>query len=234
MCVLTTMADLVILFLFDQARGAFQLPPSVSGQLHAPDSLLRMAPIGSDDIATLMLHREEPLFVKQSSLIAKELLENPHTRSGNFEQREEIASTAAMPLRVNNETIGVLFVNFRRPQRFDAPQKLLIEGLGHYIAIALKNAQTFAQLHLRRAHELGILQYVDRELNRMLDLQSILDKILELAEQQIDATSAAITLYDAKKHEFRVGAAIGGRRRTTAHIHHSPGCQFYYTLDYGS
>jgi GAF domain-containing protein len=207
---IATTADLAILFLFDHARGAFQLPPSVSGKLHAPDSLLRMAPTGSDDIATLMLHREEPLFVKQSSLIAEELLENPHTRTGNFEQREEIASTAAMPLRVNNETLGVLFVNFRRPQRFDAPQKLLIEGLGHYIAIALKNAQTFAQLHLRRAQELSTLQYVDRGLNRMLDLQSILDKILELAEQQIDATSAAITLYDAKKHEFRVGAAIGG------------------------
>jgi GAF domain-containing protein len=206
---IVTMADVVILFLFDHARGAFQLPPSVSGKLRDPDSFLLMSPKRPDDIAELMLRREEALFAKQSSRIAEELLQDPSTRTGNFAQREEIASTAALPLRINNETVGVLFINFRRPQRFNSPQKLLIEGLGHYVAIALKNAQTFAQLRLRHMRELDILQHVDRELNRMLDLQSILDKILELAKQQVDATIATITLYDAKKHEFRAGSALG-------------------------
>lgn len=203
-----TMADIVVLFLFDQTRRRFQLPPSVSGQLHDPDSLLLMSPQRADDIAKLMLHREEPVFVKQSSSLATELLEDLSVRTGNFAEREEIASTAAIPLRVNNETVGVLFVNFRLPQRFDSPQKLLIEGLGHYIAVAIKNAQTFEKLRLRRTSELDILQHVDRELNRMLDLQSILDKILELANKQIDATTATITLYDAKKHEFRIASVI--------------------------
>jgi GAF domain-containing protein len=204
-----TMADVVILFLFDHNRGRFQLPPSVSGQLRDPDSLLLMSPRRSDDIAELMLHREEPLFVKQSPLIAEELLADQSTRTGNFAQREEIASTAAIPLRVNHEIVGVLFVNFRLPQRFDSPQKLLIEGLGHYIAVAIKNAQIFEKLRLRRISEFGILQHVERELNRMLDLQSVLDKILELAEKQIDANIATIALYDTKKHEFRIASAIG-------------------------
>src|SRR5947207_3648152 len=206
---IATMADVVILFLFDQNRGGFQFPPSVSGKLNDPDSLLRMSPKQPDDIAELMLHREEPLFAKQSSLLANELLEEPPPRTGKFEQREEIASTAALPLRVNHEIVGVLFVNFRRPQRFDSPQKLLIEGLGHYIAVAIKNAQTFEKLRMRHTIELDIFQHVDRELNRMLDLQSILDKILELAETQIDAIHATITLYDAKKHEFRIASTIG-------------------------
>jgi GAF domain-containing protein len=206
---IATMADIVVLFHVDRARGGFRLPPSVSGDLHDPASFLRMSPKRPDDLAELMLKQAEPIFAKQSASLAQTLLADPQVRTGNFEQREEIASTAAIPLQVNNENVGVLFVNFRLPQRFDSPQQLLIEGLGHYIAIAIKNAETFEQLRFRHTRELDILQHIDRELNRMLDLQSILDKILELAKQQVDASIATVILHDSKKREFRIASAIG-------------------------
>src|SRR5438105_15302477 len=101
-----------------------------------------------------------------------------HVRQGNFQEREKICSTAALPLQVGDEIVGVLFVNFRQPQHFDATQKLVIEGLAHYAAIAIKNAQVFGTLIERRIRELEILRHIDLELSRTLELESVLDRLL--------------------------------------------------------
>ena len=60
----------------------------------------------------------------------------------------------------------MLFVNFRQLQRFDGTQKLFIDGLAHYAAIAIKNAHTFGTLVQRRVHELEIFQDIDRALSQ--------------------------------------------------------------------
>ena len=204
-----TKADLAILFPYIPPLQQFSLPARYAGTLLQPSSILSMSRIRSGNVAELMLRQPEPLFVKNSETITAELGDASFTRQGNFEQREEICSTAAIPLLINEVFVGVLFVNFRQPQRFDGPQKLLIEGLAHYAAVAIKNAQAFDALNQRRTQELGILQDIDRELNRTLDLQHILDLILELAFKHITCDEATIALYDPDTHELRNTAAVG-------------------------
>ena len=97
----------------------------------------------SDDLAKLMLQHVQPIFAEKGTTIYSDLHGHTHIRQGSFGQREKIRSTAAMPLRVGDELVGVLFVNFRQSQHFDATQKLFIEGLAHYAAIAIKNSQVF-------------------------------------------------------------------------------------------
>jgi GAF domain-containing protein len=203
-----TQADIVILYPYEADRERFVSPPRIAGNLL--DSAIRyILPSQPDDIAALMLHHGEPIFAKESVSLYTELLGNAQTRSGNFQEREHIRSTAAVPLQVGEEQVGILFANFRQPQRFDATQKLFIEGLGHYAAIAIKNAQVFGTLIQRRVRELEILQKIDRELNRTLDLESLLNTLLKLAQEQVPADEASILIYNNRTQALEIPAAIG-------------------------
>jgi GAF domain-containing protein len=203
-----TKADVVILYPYLAAHQRFVLPPRISGTLLAssPES---MFPGQQDDIAILMLHREKPIFAKQSATVYSELRISAHADEENFVRREQISSMAVVPLRVQDESVGTLFINFRQPQRLDASQKLFIEGLAHYAAIAIKNSQIFGSLSQRRVHELEILQYIDRELSRTLNLKSLLDTLLRVAHEQVPAEEAAILLYNPRTQALEVAAAIG-------------------------
>lgn len=203
-----TKADLVVLYPYEPTLQCFDFPARIAGTL-LDSTIQSMYPNRPDAIASLMLHRERPIFAKDSTLLYTELQGNDLIRQGTFPQREKIRSAAAMPLRVGDESVGVLFVNFRQPQRFDATQKLFIEGLAHYAAIAMKNAQEYGSLIQRRVRELEILQYIDRELNRTLDLESILNTLLRLAREQVHAEEAAISLYDPRTQVLELATVLG-------------------------
>jgi len=203
-----TRADIVVLYPYESAAQRFVLPPRIAGTLYE-SSLQSLFPSRPDDIARLALHHVEPIFAKESFTMYRTLQSDQGMRQGNFQEREQIHSTAAMPLRVGDVSVGVLFVNFRKAQRFDASQKLFIEGLAHFAAIAIKNAQEYGSLIQRRVRELEILQSIDRELNRNLDLESVLDTLLKLANEQVHAEGALIWLHNTLTQALEPKAGIG-------------------------
>src|SRR5205823_7489157 len=87
-------------------------------------------------------------------------------------------------------------------------QKLLIEGLAHYAAIAIKNAQEYGTLIQRRLRELEILQNIDRKLSRTLELEPVLSTLLRLAHEQVPAEEACILLYNTRIQALEIPAAI--------------------------
>lgn len=203
-----TQADIVILYPYEAGRQQFIFPPRIAGTLYAsfPQG---MGPRLPNDIASVAVQLAEPVFAKESHTIYNSMQSDVRLREVNFQQREKIRSTAVVPLRVKNESVGVLFINFRQPQRFDATQKKLIDGLAHYAAIAIKNAQEYGSLILRRVHELEILQHIDRELNQSLDLESVLYTLLRLAQEHVPAEEASILLNTPGLLVLETAAAIG-------------------------
>ena len=208
-----TKTDIVILFPYVQAQMKFDLPPTMSGKLHYPNSP-RLRESSPDDISTLALNHGAPVFENSADLYEK-LGGQPDRRLGNFEQREQLSSTAMVPLRVGDETVGVLFINYRQPQRFDAPQKHLILGLSNYAAIAIENSRKFSELIRNRTQELNILRTIAREISKTLDLDQILNTILceatEHLQQRVgfEGLDAAVLLYNAAEHCLEVKAAYG-------------------------
>jgi len=81
--------------------------------------------------------------------------------------------------------------------------------LTHYAAIAIKNAQAFGSLSYRRIHELEVLQNIDRELNRILDLNAVLATLLKLAKEQVDSDGTTILLYNPRTQMLEPAMAIG-------------------------
>jgi GAF domain-containing protein len=204
----TTQADIAVLYPYVQASRQFQFPPNVSGTFLVPEfpqpSFSR-----PDDIASLTLKQSQPVFAKDSSELYAKLGGDPGPRMGNFEQREKIRSTAALPLRVGDEKVGVLFVNYRQPQRFDAPQKQLIEGLASYAAIAIKNSRELQTLTRRHVAELELLREIDRELNRSLDPKQVMNTMLVRASAHISADGASVLLYNSRTKTLEPQATFG-------------------------
>ncbi len=203
-----TQADIVILYPYEAKRQHFVLPPRIAGKLGASFSQ-GMGPRQPNDIVAVALQLVEPIFAKESTIIYSRMHDSVRIREENFQLRENIRSTAVVPLRVGDESVGVLFINFRQRQRFDATQKKLIDGLAHYAAIAIKNAQEYGSLIQRRVQELEILQNIDRELNRTLDLKSVLYTLLRLAHEHVPTEEASILLHNPKTQILETVAAIG-------------------------
>lgn len=206
-----TRADVIVLYPYNRTTKSFVSPPSIAGMLRDPASQHTARPSRTDDIALLMLSQPAAIFARESFQLYTQLRGNiPLVERKRFYEREQLCSTAAIPLYVEEKAVGVLFINFRQPQLFDATQRLLIDGLAHAAAIAIKNARTFEQLNERRIHELEALQKIDSALNTPEpDLQSVLTTILKIGHKEVDADYSSILLYNAQEQMLTCGASTG-------------------------
>jgi GAF domain-containing protein len=207
----TTKADIVVLYSYqgnEEPPKRFILPPYQSGQFIEP-SFPKLGNVEPDDIALLVLAEGEPIFEREAAELYRNLGGDPGKRKGAFEQREKISSTAALPMRVDGETVGILFVNFRHPQRFDAPQKNLILSLANFAATAIRNSRRLEAAVQRRVEDLERLRRIDREISKSLNLNQVLQNILQEAHTVIRADDSAIALFDVSAQALKVEASIG-------------------------
>lgn len=202
-----TQADNVILYPYESATRRFILPPRVSGQLRDLTPLLTRT-LRSYDIAVRALEYDRAIFSNEGASLYTILRGDLRVDEINFQEREQLRSAAMIPLKVGDVAAGVLFVNYRQPQQFYTQQKLLIEGLGHYAAIALRNAQAFDTVMQRRIRELEIFQEIDRELSRTVQLNDVLETILRLAHDHVTSEEASILLYNPDGHILEPRATI--------------------------
>jgi GAF domain-containing protein len=209
----TSWADIVILFPYHKDKNEFGAM-HCAGDFREPDKVMREIR-RPDDLAWLVLDKTEPVYVKDCKTLHQELGGDvTKQRTGNFEQREGIASVAALPLSVNNEEEGVLFVNFRHEQRFDEPQKQLISGLASVAAIAIKNSRAFTGALQQRSDDLEALLSIASEINRTYDLDKVLEIILQKAQERIPAvTEVAILLYDSFTKTLEVKKWLGAHQK---------------------
>jgi GAF domain-containing protein/anti-sigma regulatory factor (Ser/Thr protein kinase) len=203
----STNADIVTLYPYLPSEDRFG-QPIFQGTLRRPEFL--RPKIRTDNIAWLTLKKGEPVWAKNSTQLYKALGGDTKKREGNFEEREEIRSTAAISLQIGNEAIGVLFVNFRVVQRFPAAQKNLILGLANYAAIAIKNYRKYTAANQRRFDDLVTLQKIDRKMRQTPKLKEVLYAILDGAAGRIPAADeSAILLYNHRTEQLETAAAIG-------------------------
>ncbi len=203
-------ADVVVLYPYERIPQRFVFPPCLAGTL-LNSSIKPLLSSQADNIASLMLGYKKPIFAKESAILYTELYGNEYIQKRNFQERENIRSTAAVPLQVRGETVGVLVVNFRQPQRFDATQKLLIEGLAHYAAIAIKNVQAYER-EKRLAEEAQVLNEISREITSQLDHVQVFDLILEKALELTHSHMGNLMLYDPELNDLWMATERGAMK----------------------
>jgi PAS domain S-box-containing protein len=139
-------------------------------------------------------------------------------KNRRFAVAERVQSCAAIPLRVANGTVGVLFANYRKPFRFTENDLAALRHIADQAAIAIHNAQLFEKAENQRhaLHDLAgtLLSATTRK--------TALDGALGVIAEQLKVTASEIVLPDGHGH-LRATAAWGWELRSEVLLGHGRG-----------
>lgn len=144
-------ADIIILYRYDQKKRIILWPPITSGLLFQAE-LIKYELTESSVPYRFLLHGINH-FAFDSK---KDKMMNPELKSEEenkkcFVIRENISSSAGIMLKVSNEIVGVLFINYRKSHEFDENEKQIIELYSSYIALAIQNVLHFREKEISDA-----------------------------------------------------------------------------------
>jgi len=205
-------ADLVELYRYSPGREDL-----VAAYVSVGEKLVDIEPVKRilpDDVAAQVLSLSTPLFTTDSQRTP--LLSEPFKteRKGMPEQRfvvrERIASTAAIPLMVSGEAVGILFVNYRSPQRFPVEQQDLIQLFASQAAVAIHNAQLFQQRET--------LQRIARDITSVLDGDTLLQRTLERSLELLNCEFGSISVFNSVSNSLQFRYAVGKASNLSVHL----------------
>lgn len=149
-------AEPVTLFQYDQNAGQLLPPPIFAGQLRAKREYVENFVFTGHSFAELVIKNGESLYL-ENDIDGHPLMQEAksHDPEGmppqRFHEREEIKSMAAIVLKVENETVGLMFLNYRTPQEFSSTERKIMETFAAQAAIAIKNSRLIEQLRQSEA-----------------------------------------------------------------------------------
>lgn len=201
-------ADIVDIYQYIQYGHEFILPPVRVGERRFP--AIPKVIIYNDDTVVEAVRMREPRYFAEAQEVL--LLTAPFKVLRNdvpdhrFVIREDIVSTAVIPLIIANETVGVMFVNYRSRQSFDPKQRDIIESFANQAAVTIYNARLFQGEQAQR-QQLDILRVVAQIVNSTLELTEVIGIILEQLHQVVEYDSASVFQFTEEEH----CTLIGGR-----------------------
>jgi GAF domain-containing protein len=170
-------ADVVTIYEYIKTEHQFLTPPSISGRLK-----------NKQDMDTKIFSSNVPFSLIETgeNIYAEEVSDESIFREARFTERENIKSVAGILLKVKEEIVGVMFINYRRSHNFSEKERQLIEILAASGAIAIKNQRLFAVLD-------------DLDLEKMtapIDQETVFNQILQQAVKITGANLGTIRLLD--------------------------------------
>jgi len=146
-------ADVIVLYEYREEMDDVKMPPVTWGGIRYPEVLRERSQVRphKESAVFKMLERREPFYAPNAREDWVQLIEErpqEERESETFVHREGIISSAAVPLMVGEEAVGVLFVNYRASHVFRDEEQKTIELFATQAAIATRNAQLFEQLSL--------------------------------------------------------------------------------------
>ena len=122
-----------------------------------------------------------------------------------------MASTLVVPLLFKSRPIGALNLLSSVPGQYDDADVEIVNQFGVHVAVALANARLFDR-ERRDADTFETLAEIGRDLSAILDLDTLLERIGDLARKVIDyRTLGILLLNDEDELEVRLGLRFGSR-----------------------
>lgn len=113
-----------------------------------------------------------------------------------------IVSVAALPLRAQEQVIGVLAVAWRQRHRLDAEALALLEGLADLLTNGIVNIQLLDETR-RRAEELALVNQISGAISQSVELNEVLNNLLHGLAQALDADRGAVAIFTSDGPEQR-------------------------------
>ncbi len=137
--------------------------------------------------------------------------DDPRLRQHNFIKRENIEAFISIRLDAT-ETVGILFVNYRRPHRWRKEEVSIIELFASQAAMAILNARLFGRTNQRlerKVAELKTLVEINQLITATLDLDAVLTLIMSKAMELVNAQNVELQLIDEETGELVIQQAQG-------------------------
>jgi signal transduction histidine kinase len=189
-------ADVVTLYLYDQARGDFVPPPVAVG---VSDGFWTRGLPSRDGSAAQIAKTGEPI-------IADDAKDHPKISRG-FIKAESIASSAGFPLKVAERVVGVLFLNYHAPHKFTTEDIEKVTVFASQAAIAIRNADLFKQQDAT-TKRLEVILKAKAAIDSAAGLQDVLDQILSEGLKIVDTTRGSLMLFEGEEY-LRIRAQFG-------------------------
>jgi PAS domain S-box-containing protein len=142
----TLETDILVLFLYDAKHKEIKRSPILYGDIKyrefiesedfSPDKPLSIIKTGTSYYATNS--QEDSIMSPKSNPLRKGVPDQ-------FVVKEGITSSAGIVLKVAQEIVGIMFINYRTPHDFNIDERQIIEIFASYIAIAIQNVMHFNQ-----------------------------------------------------------------------------------------
>ncbi len=194
-------SDAVTLYTYDQDREKLGYPPAMTG-VRYPKRVIRFSKVPKESIVFEILQRSEPAIVENTS-------SDPLFQHRRFVQDEGIKSCVAIPLKIGDRRVGVMFINYRWSHRFTADELTNIILFANQAAVAIRNTQLFTELK-QQTNTLTALYEAGQAVSATLDMEQILSQIVlqswRLAGQHGKAPTLS-TILLKEDHKLRFAEA---------------------------
>jgi len=192
-------ADLVDIYQYVQSRDEYILPAVQVGERYHPS--VRKTKTYRDDVVCAIVESRQPLYViesQQDPILNKPFTAvSPESPLPRFVIREDIRSTAAVPLVVGTEVVGVLFANYRSPQTFPQQQRELIELFASQASVAIHNARLYSD-SLRKSQELQTIVEIGKLLMSTLEMAEVLKRLMQQVVRLFGVEGASLWRADER------------------------------------
>jgi len=186
-------------------EGHRLVPAAAMGRVVDEDLWSAFRAMGDIDLDALpgaleLLHRNEPIPVVDAS--SSRLI--PETWLRRFTLR----SLVVVPLLVAEEPCGVMVVDYQARQRFSESRLRLLEAIGSYAAVAVRNARMF-QATRRRSQLQEALARAATQLISPLHRKEVAARLLDACLAIVPARVCAIGLLDTEDRNVETIAFRG-------------------------
>lgn len=170
-------------------------------QLLDTDLLRRRFRVGMDGVVGHAAATGEPLLVNDVSACDYYIADGTNTRS-----------ELAVPLKLNDQVIGVLNVSSERTGAFEESDLQTLTALANQVAIALENARLLDEMEAqadeleRKTQSLEMVHDLSLSINATLREQDLLDTVAEQLCALLETEYCAILRIDADENKVWVAA----------------------------
>ncbi|MDW8146093.1 MAG: GAF domain-containing protein [Roseiflexaceae bacterium] len=134
---------------------------------------------------------------------------------------EPVRSWVGIPLMRQNQPIGVLSVQSFEPRAFSARDVQWLSTVANQLAVALSNAQLFAERG-QRINELNLINHIGHITSSTLDIEQMFAGVYEALAGFLPIDAFAACVYDAERDQVGQAFIAAAGERVSQRINRAP------------
>lgn len=136
--------------------------------------------------------------------------------------RQDIRSELAVPLKVGNKNFGVISVDSKRLDAFNAEHEEYLQMLADYAAQIFTTTTSVESLS-HRTHLQDVLLQISGVLGKYADVTLFFEEVIRILADKLGVRRAAIYLYDSVTNDLAVSASLNYSAEEIARGRYTPG-----------